>query len=77
MDDDNGGGVPEFVISWLEANPEVVRSWMTDSGFREGLVADPSAHIQDAQVVDWVEERIRARGTERILGDHPGSLVAM
>jgi hypothetical protein len=79
-DNDGAGAVPEFVIAWLEANPDVVRNWMTDPGFRESLVADPAQHIQGInadEVIAWVEERIRARGTERILGGHPGSLVAM
>ena len=76
----DGGAVPDFVIEWLEANPQIVRSWMTDPGFRESLVADPGQHIQGAnadQVLAWVEGRIRARGTERILGGHPGAIVAM
>ena len=75
-----GAAVPGFVMDWLEANPQVVRNWMTDPDFRESVLADPSQHIQgpnSSQVLEWVEERIRAHGTDKLLGNHPGNIVAM
>jgi hypothetical protein len=85
MSNDNGGeqgAIPEAVFADLERNPALARKWVQEPAFRQGML-----HSQDVagflggegfaleqDTLDWIEERIRFRGTERLAG--PTGIVA-
>jgi hypothetical protein len=85
MSNDNGGGggqVPEAVFQDLESHPALARRWVQEPEFRQGLLNPPDVAaflvaanfaLQPA-TLQWIEERIRFRGTERLAG--PTGIVA-
>jgi hypothetical protein len=84
MSNDNGGGggeIPEAVFQDLESQPALARRWVQEPAFRQGLLnaADVAGFLGDDFVLqpatlEWIAERIRFRGTERLAG--PTGIVA-
>jgi hypothetical protein len=85
MSNDNGGGggaIPDAVFQDLESHPALARRWVQEPAFRQGLLNAPdvAGFLTEANfalqpaTLEWIEERIRFRGTERLAG--PTEIVA-
>jgi hypothetical protein len=68
--------VPDFVLDDLDANPGLVRRWLTDSDFRASLLEsdDPGAiafqagFSLSADTVAWIRQRVIAIGAAVLEG---------
>ncbi len=85
MSNGNGGEqgeIPEAVFQDLESNPALARRWVQEPAFRQGMLdaqnvagfLDGEGFALQQDTLDWIEERIRFRGTERLAG--PTGIVA-
>jgi hypothetical protein len=77
--------IPESVFADVEANPGLIKKWVTDPEFREGLLRapDPAAFAlqehnftlsQDTS--DWIKDRVQEHGVRKLSGAAPSNLVA-
>jgi hypothetical protein len=69
--------LPAEVATWVTGNPELVHRWMTEPSFRRELLSDPASYGLSGAALDWVNQRIKERGIERLVGEMPGHLLAM
>ena len=80
----NNDGIPQFVKDDISGNPDLVQRWMDDAEFREAILhaEDPQQFAAGNQInisqdtSDWIKERVKARGIDRLLGKDPGHIIA-
>lgn len=68
---------PESIVAWVAENPDHVQRWMNDPEFRSDLLRNPEGYGLQDDAADWVHDRVKLKGIERLVGDQPGHIVAM
>jgi hypothetical protein len=71
--------VPDSVYADVEGNPGLMRAWVSDPEFREGLLraANPAAFAQEhnftlqQETSDWIKDRVHEHGVRRLAGATP------
>jgi hypothetical protein len=74
--------IPDFVLDDLDNNPGLVRRWIEDPEFRRGLLTDSMRFASEngfqlqESTAEWIQQRGKARGFDRLVGDEYPHIVA-
>ena len=77
--------IPDSVFTDVESNPGLMKRWVNDPEFREGLLnhPDPAGFAAEhgftlqADTSEWIKQRVHAHGVARISGAAPTNLAAV